>query len=97
MVAVKQTGNNGSLEDGAQHHPFITLTQMVGEGTVEDEGLGKSLSSTTASSQSSLTVCPLTSEPGLSHLMLQQLNTLVRVAALVQAGIKPCLSNSINS
>ncbi|XP_058230912.1 hematopoietic death receptor isoform X2 [Hemibagrus wyckioides] len=76
LVEVKQTGKNGSLEDGAQSQPFITLTQMVGEGTVEDEGLGKSLSSTTASSQSSLTVCPLTSEPGLSHLMLQQLNTL---------------------
>ncbi|KAK3539169.1 hypothetical protein QTP86_027604 [Hemibagrus guttatus] len=90
LVEVKQ-------DDGAQSLPFISVIQTVGEGTVEDEGLGPSLSSTTASSQSSLSACPLTSEPCLSHLMLQQINPLVRVAALVQAGIKPCLSKSINS
>ncbi|XP_058230914.1 hematopoietic death receptor isoform X4 [Hemibagrus wyckioides] len=28
LVEVKQTGKNGSLEDGAQSQPFITLTQM---------------------------------------------------------------------
>lgn len=91
MVEGKQIENNGTLEDGAQIQPFISLCQTVGEDKVEDDedkGLGPSLSTTTASSQASLTVCPLTSEHCLGHLMLQQLNTLVRFAALVQAGIK---------
>ncbi|XP_026997200.1 hematopoietic death receptor isoform X1 [Tachysurus fulvidraco] len=79
LVEGKQIGNNGTLEDGAQSQPFITLCQMVGEDKVEDDedkGLGPSLSTTTASSQASLTVCPLTSEHCLGHLTLQQLNTL---------------------
>lgn len=84
---MKQNNVNGVVEEGAQIQPLIYPTQPVGEDE-EDKGLGPSLSTTTASSETSLPVCTLTSEYCLSRSLLRQLNTLVRVAAKVHAGIK---------
>ncbi|XP_026795400.3 hematopoietic death receptor isoform X1 [Pangasianodon hypophthalmus] len=74
LVEAKQNAVNGTLEEGAQ-----ILTQPVGEDMAEDEedkGLGPSLPNTTASSQTSLPVCTLTSEYCLSRSLPQPLNTL---------------------
>lgn len=88
---VKQDSGNDAPGEAAPIHPFLCQTQPVGEDMVEDEedkGLGPSLPNTTASSQTSLPVCALTSEYRQSHSLPQQLNTLVRVTAPVHAGIK---------
>ncbi|XP_053510069.1 hematopoietic death receptor isoform X2 [Ictalurus furcatus] len=75
LEEVKQNNVNGVVEEGAQIQPLICPTQPVGEDE-EDKGLGPSLSTTTASSETSLPMCTLTSEYCLSRSLPQQLNTL---------------------
>lgn len=82
---------NVKEKERVQVQSFLCQTQLMGEDVLEDEedkGLGPSLPSTMASSQTSLPVCALTSEYCQGRSLPLQLNTLVRGVAPVHAGIK---------
>lgn len=83
------TGVNCAERVQVQSFPCQTL--LMGEDILEDEedkGLGPSLPSTMASSQTSLPVCALTIEYRQGRSLPLQLNALVRIVAPVHAGIK---------